>query len=103
MSAQNELRTADKRWNAIKRTQRSMTTPDGEDIGALLSRSVDAYWAQAEAEATVELNRQNPRVFRRAAHVLGAAGGVLGGFFTFRWVHNLIRRKKDEPSAVRPI
>lgn len=69
------FRSADQRWAAIKRTQRRMAPPPGgEDIGELVAQSLDAYWAQREAEVQAELEREAPAVFRRAAALFAPVG-----------------------------
>jgi hypothetical protein len=66
--ASKNLRSADERWIAIKRTQRKMAAPPGgEDIGALLAKSLDAYWTQHEEDAQVAKRVEIPGIFRRAA------------------------------------
>jgi len=62
------LHSADDRWAAVKKTQKRMSAPPGgEDIGALLAQSMDAYWAQREQEVQSQTERETPKVFRRAA------------------------------------
>src|SRR5689334_25217459 len=60
-------RTPEERWAAIQRTQRKMAPPPGgEDVGALLARSMDAYWAAKEHAAAAEIG-DVPKAFERAA------------------------------------
>jgi hypothetical protein len=64
------------RWEAIKRAQRRMSAPSGgEDVGALLAKSLDAYWSQRESEVGAETSQELARHFRRAALLLPGAVG----------------------------
>ena len=61
------FRPAGERWAGIKRTQQRMAPPPGgEDIDALLAKSMEAYWATKEREAASEMV-DTSEVFRKAA------------------------------------
>jgi hypothetical protein len=102
-----EFRPSDERWKAIQRTQKKMSAPPGgEDMGALLAQSMEAYWAQGATKTSPDIEWKNPQVYRKAAEAIRPALGasrwdVLRGllssiamFWTFRAIRSWMRDRK---------
>lgn len=102
-----EFRPSDERWKAIQRTQKKMSAPPGgEDMGALVAQSMEAYWAQDATKTSPDMERKNPQVYRQAAEAIRPAlgvshGNVFRGFLssiavllTFRAIRSWLRDRK---------